>query len=61
MVTGPPISLEHQWDEPRGQITLVATKGFGGDRYAVTVPAATPAEAIDKWSQWRALYGEAPS
>jgi hypothetical protein len=38
-------TFESQYDPRRETVTLVAQEGFGGDRYAVTVPATSPEEA----------------
>jgi len=49
-----PTYVEAQWDESRGTITLVARTG--SDRYAVTRPAATLAEADALRQAWQTLY-----
>lgn len=65
-----PVFLEKQWDPWRKTITLVASTvdrelrshrdgnrvTIPGDRYAVTIPAATEDEALQKWRQWQELY-----
>lgn len=49
-------SYEAQYDPKRGEVTLVAQSEFGGDRYAVTVPAASKEDADEQARGFVQMY-----
>lgn len=49
------IYVESQYDPQRGTVTLIASCA-PGDRYAVTVPAASPEAAAVAARQFASLY-----